>query len=103
MNSNLRSGPDIQTQLNSLFDELAKEEQSFFKKEGFVKDGLINPEYWNPCKGVLFILKEPADKLTKEQLIYSAAEVHKATMLASPTPNTYDYSAGWPEVYADTL
>ncbi len=31
---------------------------------------------------------------------FAAAEVHKAAMLASADPEAYDFSAGWPEVFA---
>jgi len=30
---------------------------------------------------------------------FSAAEMHHATMLASQSPQTYDFSNGWPEIY----
>lgn len=30
---------------------------------------------------------------------FAAGETHRAAMLASATPETYDASAGWPEVY----
>lgn len=34
---------------------------------------------------------------------FAAAEVHRAAMVASANPFEYDFSAGWPQVYADTL
>lgn len=34
---------------------------------------------------------------------FGAAEIHRAAMNAAENPFDYDYSAGWPEVYADTL
>jgi len=34
---------------------------------------------------------------------FAVAEQHRATMEASSNPSAYDFSAGWPEVYADTL
>jgi len=30
---------------------------------------------------------------------FAAAETHKAAMMVSPTPLTYDFSTGWPETY----
>lgn len=35
--------------------------------------------------------------------IFAAAETHRAAMEASADPSAYDFSAGWPQVYADTL
>ena len=31
-----------------------------------------------------------------DQAIFAAAEVHRASMLAHPTPGAYDFSKGWP-------
>lgn len=36
------------------------------------------------------------------QAIFTVAEQHKAAMEASATPETYDFSAGWPQVYVPT-
>lgn len=33
--------------------------------------------------------------------IFAAAEAHKATMEASQDPSAYDFSAGWPDSYAE--
>lgn len=33
--------------------------------------------------------------------IFTAAETHNATMQASATPETYDYSTGWPVAYGE--
>lgn len=38
-----------------------------------------------------------------DQNAFSNAEQHRTAMMASSTPSTYDYSTGWPQVYADTL
>lgn len=35
--------------------------------------------------------------------IFTVAEGHKAAMMASPTPTTYDFSEGWPETYTGSL
>ncbi|UCV02307.1 DUF4376 domain-containing protein [Dechloromonas denitrificans] len=32
--------------------------------------------------------------------VFAAAEMHRAQMLASPDPSSYDFSAGWPETFA---
>lgn len=34
---------------------------------------------------------------------FAAAETHRAAMAALDNPFEYDFSAGWPQVYADTL
>ena len=31
--------------------------------------------------------------------IFATAEAHRAAVMASATPETYDYSGGWPDVY----
>lgn len=36
-------------------------------------------------------------------ITFGAAEVHRAAMVALDNPFEYDFSAGWPQVYADTL
>lgn len=36
-----------------------------------------------------------------DQAIFSAAEAHRAEMEASATPETYDFSTGWPKVYGE--
>lgn len=38
-----------------------------------------------------------------DQSAFANAETHRAAMMASATPSSYDFSPGWPEVYADTL
>jgi len=35
--------------------------------------------------------------------IFTAAETHKAMMMASPNPTTYDFSGGWPPTYDGSL
>lgn len=35
--------------------------------------------------------------------VFVAAETHRAAMEASANPFEYDFTAGWPQVYADTL
>jgi hypothetical protein len=32
----------------------------------------------------------------REQAIFKTAEIHRLTMLASSTPETYDYTTNWP-------
>jgi len=39
--------------------------------------------------------------LQKELTVYAIAEQHKTNMLASQTPDTYDYSSGWPAIYVE--
>jgi hypothetical protein len=34
---------------------------------------------------------------------FAKAEQHRVAMVASANPSAYDYSTGWPQVYADTL
>jgi hypothetical protein len=34
---------------------------------------------------------------------FANAEIHRNALLAAATPETYDWSTGWPQVYADTL
>lgn len=36
-----------------------------------------------------------------DQAIFAAAETHKAAMEASADPATYDFSAGWPNVFGE--
>lgn len=36
-----------------------------------------------------------------DQAIFAAAEAHRAAMEASATPETYDFSTGWPKVYGE--
>lgn len=38
-----------------------------------------------------------------DQNAFANAEQHRTAMMASATPANYDYSTGWPQVYADTL
>ena len=38
---------------------------------------------------------------TNDQAIFTRAEIHKATMMASPDPTMYDYSTGWPLTYGE--
>lgn len=38
-----------------------------------------------------------------DAMAFAAAETHRAAMEASADPAAYDFSAGWPQVYADTL
>jgi hypothetical protein len=38
-----------------------------------------------------------------DQNAFANAEQHRAAMAASANPSAYDYSTGWPQVYADTL
>ena len=40
-----------------------------------------------------------AAQMVQENAIFIQAEVHKAGLFASATPETYDYSTGWPETY----
>lgn len=35
--------------------------------------------------------------------IFTVAETHKAHMMASPNPTTYDFSGGWPATYTGSL
>jgi hypothetical protein len=35
-----------------------------------------------------------------DQVIFAKAEAHKAAMIAAPDPSTYDFSTGWPAVFA---
>lgn len=35
--------------------------------------------------------------------IFTVAEHHKAMMMASPNPTTYDFSGGWPPTYTGSL
>lgn len=39
--------------------------------------------------------------LVVEKLNFNNAEVHRAAMDASATPETYDFSTGWPKVYGE--
>ena len=38
-----------------------------------------------------------------DMAIFAVAEHHKAAMVASPTPTTYDFSGGWPATYTGSL
>jgi len=37
--------------------------------------------------------------MMNESLNFANAELHKAAMMATPAPSTYDYSTGWTEVH----
>jgi hypothetical protein len=41
--------------------------------------------------------------VTQETLTFGVAENHREQMLLSADPLNYDYSAGWPLIYEDTL
>lgn len=41
--------------------------------------------------------------VTQETLTFGVAENHREQMLLSADPLSYDYSAGWPLIYEDTL
>jgi hypothetical protein len=38
---------------------------------------------------------------TNDQAVFVAAETHKAAMLASADPITYDFSTGWPQTFQE--
>lgn len=38
-----------------------------------------------------------------DAMAFAAAETHRTAMEASADPAAYDFSTGWPQVYADTL
>ena len=38
---------------------------------------------------------------TQDMTIFGVAEHHRQMMLASPNPDTYDFSQGWPKVYGE--
>jgi len=38
---------------------------------------------------------------TGDQTVFSVAEAHRAAMLASASPETYDFSANWPKIYGE--
>jgi hypothetical protein len=42
-----------------------------------------------------------ATEVTSDQVIFGVAETHRAAMLASTTPETYDFSANWPKIYGE--
>lgn len=44
-----------------------------------------------------------AAAMTQESATFTVAENHREQMLLSADPLTYDYSAGWPLIYEDTL
>lgn len=41
--------------------------------------------------------------VASDQSIFAIAEGHRVAMETSASPATYDFSAGWPQVYADTM
>ncbi len=62
---------------------------------------------WKTMAGA-FVLMTPtlasqifAAAVASDVAIFAAAEAHKAAMEASATPETYDFSAGWPKVYGE--
>ena len=62
---------------------------------------------WKTMSGS-FVLMTPtlasqifAAAVASDAAIFAAAEAHKAAMEASATPETYDFSAGWPKVYGE--
>lgn len=38
---------------------------------------------------------------TSDMTVFAVAEQKKAAMLASATPQTYDYLSGWPQIYGE--
>jgi hypothetical protein len=40
--------------------------------------------------------------IQSDQIIFGRAEIHRANMMASADPGSYDFSGGWPTTYADS-
>lgn len=68
--------------------------------------GVPADTYWKTMSGSFVLMTTQlindivAAQMVQEGTIFTAAETHKTALFASSTPETYDYSTGWPGTYA---
>ena len=77
---------------------------------GLVMFGASLPPISWKCLGGEFITMTPAfaqaifqSSAASDVAIFTVAETHKARMMASANPLTYDFSTGWPATYTGSL
>lgn len=66
----------------------------------------LPPVEWKTMDGS-FVTMTPAlaaqvfgAAVASDQAVFTQAEVHRAAMLASASPETYDFTTGWPQAFA---
>jgi len=65
----------------------------------------VPPVQWKTMSGEFVTMTQTLamqifqTRATSDVAIFTVAEQHRATMLASSDPDNYDFSANWPEVY----
>lgn len=69
----------------------------------------VPPVQWKTMDGTFVTMNQAwataifAAAATQGIAIFAAAEVHKAAMMAVDDPTTYDWRAGWPATYSESV